>query len=149
MLSLPAACPGVDFAATGYAWNSKLCSLDSDGDGVTNGEELGDPCCVWQKGAVPARTTMISHPGQKSSSSLKASVSCVQQPQVVINTLVAGPELDTSRACAGKQNIIVLGDPSLTSKAKGADLDPTPQARHACVHVRSIACTHIGSPRIT
>ena len=27
-----------------------LCSLDSDRDGVTNGQELGDPCCAWRGG---------------------------------------------------------------------------------------------------
>ncbi|XP_052790274.1 uncharacterized protein LOC128224468 [Mya arenaria] len=26
---------------------SKVCNLDSDGDGLTNGEELGDPGCKW------------------------------------------------------------------------------------------------------
>lgn len=25
-----------------------LCRMDSDGDGATNGEELGDPCCFWE-----------------------------------------------------------------------------------------------------
>jgi len=31
-----------------------LCAKDSDGDGMTNGEELGDPNCVWTQGAVPS-----------------------------------------------------------------------------------------------
>eukprot|EP00928_Gymnodinium_smaydae_P095205 TRINITY_DN8152_c0_g1_i1.p1 TRINITY_DN8152_c0_g1~~TRINITY_DN8152_c0_g1_i1.p1 ORF type:complete len:447 (+),score=56.87 TRINITY_DN8152_c0_g1_i1:52-1392(+) len=26
---------------------SRVCREDSDGDGLTNGEELGDPCCLW------------------------------------------------------------------------------------------------------
>eukprot|EP00928_Gymnodinium_smaydae_P020997 TRINITY_DN18146_c0_g1_i1.p1 TRINITY_DN18146_c0_g1~~TRINITY_DN18146_c0_g1_i1.p1 ORF type:complete len:473 (+),score=59.69 TRINITY_DN18146_c0_g1_i1:294-1712(+) len=25
-----------------------LCLLDSDGDGLSNGQELGDPCCLWK-----------------------------------------------------------------------------------------------------
>lgn len=41
----------------------ELCRADSDGDGQTNGEELGDPDCVWRPGSAPARTTDISHPG--------------------------------------------------------------------------------------
>ncbi|KAF6776626.1 hypothetical protein AHF37_03881 [Paragonimus kellicotti] len=41
----------------------KLCPLDSDGDGFTNGEELGDPQCVWKLGAEPERTDHITHPG--------------------------------------------------------------------------------------
>lgn len=44
-----------------------LCPLDSDGDGFTNGEELGDPTCVWTVGATPTRTTGLSHPGLYSS----------------------------------------------------------------------------------
>ena len=40
---------GEDYRSNGYAWTKELCELDSDGDGFTNGEELGDPCCVWTK----------------------------------------------------------------------------------------------------
>merc|ERR1719356_1834009 len=24
-----------------------LCAMDSNGDGISNGEHLGDPCCRW------------------------------------------------------------------------------------------------------
>lgn len=34
-----------DFAAAGYTWSKQLCDRDSDGDGFTNGMELGDPDC--------------------------------------------------------------------------------------------------------
>ncbi|CAH8504756.1 unnamed protein product [Heterobilharzia americana] len=40
-----------------------LCSLDSDGDGFTNGQELGDPNCQWKVGGIPERTINITHPG--------------------------------------------------------------------------------------
>jgi len=33
--------------------NVSLCEMDSDGDGKTNGEELGDPDCVWIRGQSP------------------------------------------------------------------------------------------------
>nr|KAG5695070.1 hypothetical protein BaRGS_032563 [Batillaria attramentaria] len=46
-----------------HGWSSTLCRLDSDGDGLTNGQELGDPDCVWTPGQIPARTTGITHPG--------------------------------------------------------------------------------------
>ena len=39
--------------------------MDSDGDGMTNGEELGDPQCVWIPGNNPNRTTHITHPGNQ------------------------------------------------------------------------------------
>ena len=44
---------GVDFARLDY-W-SELCPLDSDGDGWTNGQELGDPCCEWASYDTPSR----------------------------------------------------------------------------------------------
>ena len=40
---------GVDFVAHTFEWQS-VCGLDSDGDGDTNGEELGDPCCLLETG---------------------------------------------------------------------------------------------------
>ena len=47
-------------------WTKALCQKDSDGDGLSNGVELGDPQCVWVKGgAKPQFDTGISHPGQK------------------------------------------------------------------------------------
>ncbi len=42
---------GVDFQAAGYTWTTELCQKDSDGDGLTNGRELGDPSCTWTKGS--------------------------------------------------------------------------------------------------
>ena len=60
-----------------YGWGRKLCCGDSDGDGFTNGHELGDPCCVWKKGAVPANTTGLSHPGIASSTPANVKPGCV------------------------------------------------------------------------
>ena len=45
-------------------WTWELCRKDSDGDGKTNGEELGDPSCDWTTGAVPQFANNISHPGK-------------------------------------------------------------------------------------
>eukprot|EP00756_Hemistasia_phaeocysticola_P052441 Hpha_TRINITY_DN27676_c0_g1::TRINITY_DN27676_c0_g1_i1::g.57341::m.57341 len=44
------------------SWTYALCQADSDGDGYTNGQELGDPGCTWQPGSQPA-TAALSHPG--------------------------------------------------------------------------------------
>jgi len=54
---------GDDFVAQGLNFTTALCQADSDGDGVTNGVELGDPCCVWAVGLKPNVTVAISHPG--------------------------------------------------------------------------------------
>lgn len=54
---------GTDFETAGEAWSAALCQADSDGDGQSNGLELGDPGCIWTPGAMPARSADISHPG--------------------------------------------------------------------------------------
>ena len=46
-------------------WNRTLCEKDSDGDGLTNGQELGDPNCIWTQGSIPTVSTNLSHPGSK------------------------------------------------------------------------------------
>ena len=45
---------GLDFRAAGHQWTQSLCTKDSDKDGFTNGQELGDPNCVWTIGDVPS-----------------------------------------------------------------------------------------------
>jgi hypothetical protein len=40
-------------------WSSALCRKDSDNDGLTNGDELGDGCCDGSG----ANAHLISHPG--------------------------------------------------------------------------------------
>jgi hypothetical protein len=56
---------GRDFRAALFTWNRTLCAADSDGDGYSNGEELGDPACTFSP-SVPLATdawTLVSHPG--------------------------------------------------------------------------------------
>ena len=55
------------FQAAGYTWTLALCQADSDGDGQTNGLELGDPCCVWSEGDMAAFTNDISIAGDAES----------------------------------------------------------------------------------
>jgi len=50
-----------DLDDAGIDWQA-VCSLDSDGDGRTNGEELGDPNCIWTKGDTP-EFSIQSNPG--------------------------------------------------------------------------------------
>ena len=46
-----------------------LCKLDSNGDGYTNGEDMGDPCCAWTQGyrfgdVLYTATHTLSHSGK-------------------------------------------------------------------------------------
>ena len=63
---------GWAFARAGFTWTRELCLEDSDADGLTNGEELGDPQCVWQLGDAPSRTVNITHPGMTNADSVRA-----------------------------------------------------------------------------
>jgi hypothetical protein len=55
---------------TSASW-ANVCDDDSDGDGQSNGLELGDPDCVWTVGATPAATTDISRPGDDASTTAR------------------------------------------------------------------------------
>lgn len=48
-------------------WGAELCMEDTDGDGYTNGQELGDPCCTWTTSNTAGLITSgISHPSDAS-----------------------------------------------------------------------------------
>ncbi len=46
---------------------AQVYDADSDQDGQTNGQELGDPCGVWTTGCAPQFTSGVSNPGNPSS----------------------------------------------------------------------------------
>ena len=63
--SLGKMCFFQDFQNNNHVWDAALCNKDSDGDGKTNGEELGDPNCQWTPTGSfrPSRAT--GHPGKR------------------------------------------------------------------------------------
>ncbi|KAH9525212.1 hypothetical protein Btru_000663 [Bulinus truncatus] len=54
---------GMDFAAAGHTWTDELCRKDSDRDGLTNGQELGDPNCRYTPSFGGHLVAPQSHPG--------------------------------------------------------------------------------------
>ena len=54
---------GMDFQKAGHVWSVELCETDSDGDGRSNGQELGDPTCIWFEGGPDPTGPATSHPG--------------------------------------------------------------------------------------
>ncbi|RLN65533.1 hypothetical protein BBJ28_00013998 [Nothophytophthora sp. Chile5] len=59
---------GEAFDSAGRQWTTALCQEDSDGDGATNGEELGDLCCTWTasggfSGSSSTAPQSLTHPG--------------------------------------------------------------------------------------
>ncbi|XP_059153369.1 temptin-like [Physella acuta] len=54
---------GLDFAAAGHTWTLALCLKDSDLDGLSNGQELGDPNCRWTPDRPGNIVAPQTHPG--------------------------------------------------------------------------------------
>jgi MYXO-CTERM domain-containing protein len=55
---------GMAFRANGTRWSMELAVMDSDGDGYTNGEELGDPLGIWVAGdPTPNICACATRPG--------------------------------------------------------------------------------------
>jgi len=77
---------GLDLEFLGnFNWTEAVCKFDSDNDGLSNGDELGDPFCTWRQGTTPTRTArgQISHPG--AATSKVTFKSCVfEQPNIII-----------------------------------------------------------------
>ncbi|KAI9909406.1 hypothetical protein PsorP6_014733 [Peronosclerospora sorghi] len=77
---------GKDFGAAGHEWTMELCQADSDGDGASNGEELGDPCCTWTSSAGFDRTSSSgpTHPGVANSftASQLAAITCSRETEL-------------------------------------------------------------------
>lgn len=69
---------GYDYVETGGKWEL-LCHIDSNGDGLTNGQSLGDPCCRWKPGGGSFsldkqreyRRWHLQHPAEKLETSQK------------------------------------------------------------------------------
>ncbi|MBX3007336.1 MAG: T9SS type A sorting domain-containing protein [Melioribacteraceae bacterium] len=58
----------VTVGGTQNFWSATLAKIDSDGDGKTNGEELGDPEGLWRTGQTnPGVFASITNPGNPNS----------------------------------------------------------------------------------
>ncbi|KAK1935716.1 Temptin [Phytophthora citrophthora] len=113
---------GLDFASAGKSWTKEFCEKDSDGDGQTNGQELGDPCCEWAEtsNAVVKWKEGVSHPGNatsKADPSLWASISCGSSSGSTSITATAG---STTGSSAGTVDAGAPSTDASTSSAAAA-----------------------------
>ena len=68
---------GKAYVSSGRKWTIGLCMADSDGDGQTNGLEMGDPCCRWIVGASPAFINDLSDPNSATSQTKRDNATCL------------------------------------------------------------------------
>jgi hypothetical protein len=82
---------GEAFRLAGHTWTQELCRADSDGDGASNGAELGDPCCVWVQGSPSPvdASYILSHPGYAGARPGLRTRSCIAR----VNNPPASPSL--------------------------------------------------------
>ena len=66
------------FYSAGQKWGKAFCQADTDGDGQSNGLEMGDPCCLWAVGKTPMITTTLSDPNSAASKTTRQMPTCVQ-----------------------------------------------------------------------
>ncbi|EGZ21609.1 hypothetical protein PHYSODRAFT_496641 [Phytophthora sojae] len=98
---------GKAFDSAGKVWTLDLCKADTDGDGQTNGQELGDPCCEWTHGAQPRWTSGVSHPSdatKTSNESLWAKIDCSN-----VTTIAASSAASPATGTASMVTIAALG----------------------------------------
>ena len=71
---------GEAFDAAGRQWSQALCAADADGDGQSNGHELGDECCFWTANASCTQPVLtaanLSNPGDATSMTSRPSCNC-------------------------------------------------------------------------
>ncbi|MBZ0255254.1 hypothetical protein K8I31_04285 [bacterium] len=85
---------GNDFRSNGKRWSASLASKDSDGDGVTNGDELQDSSGSWARGnANPGDSSLVTNPGDKNS--VPAVIDPTSTPVVIDNTPTPVPANNT------------------------------------------------------
>lgn len=65
------------YVSNSRKWTRSLCTSDADGDGQSNGLEMGDPCCTWTQGAAPLFTTGLSNPNDAASTTKNTNQSCM------------------------------------------------------------------------
>ncbi|KAG7398432.1 hypothetical protein PHYBOEH_011134 [Phytophthora boehmeriae] len=102
---------GKAFDNAGREWTTTLCKADTDGDGQTNGQELGDPCCEWTEGAQPRWTTGVSHPSdakKTSNSSLWANIDCSSATAIASTSVASRVSIAVSAVLATALSFVVV-----------------------------------------
>jgi len=88
------------FYGAGQTWNKAFCMADADGDGQTNGLEMGDPCCRWSVGQTPQFTTGLSDPNSATSTTVNKMPPCIMlyaNPKLLCAVCTQALQLDLAK----------------------------------------------------
>ena len=109
---------GIAFRDANYAWTNELCNSDSDGDGFSNGVELGDPCCLFGTDIYEAQyagaDTVVTHPGFSHSNPIMSNSSLAAMDDTDIENFCSSYK----RSHDSKGNSEETGDPYLSHEDK-------------------------------
>lgn len=101
----PANAFGLAFKVADLTWTPAFCAADTDGDGQTNGFELGDPCCTWVvDGPPPFFTADLSNPADASSMSSRKPDDCATPSASPSPPPVAAPSPSATPIAAYEEN---------------------------------------------
>ncbi len=89
---------GTAFLGAGTSWTPALATVDSDGDGFTNGQELGDPAGTWTPGS-PNPTGNITNPGDPTSHPTATAPAITTEP--ASQTVTVGANVTFTVAATG------------------------------------------------
>jgi len=124
---------GLAFKNNNHTWNASLASLDSDGDGYTNGTELQDPNGTWVTGQPsPGNLSLVSNPSDAGSVppaqtySISGTVSGAIQAGVTM-TLTGSSSGSTTTGASGNYSFTGLsnGSYTITPSKTGYTITPT------------------------
>ncbi|POM73697.1 Hypothetical protein PHPALM_9433 [Phytophthora palmivora] len=133
---------GLDFVESIFQWTKKFCEKDSDGDGQTNGQELGDPCCEFEfrKNEKVRWTEGISHPGDpelKADPALWEGIVCGADTEVEAVEPQA-TEAETAQPMVEKETVV---EAAVQHQAGTEEFTAGAPALHASVMLSAAALT--------
>lgn len=120
---------GKAFYSAGKEWNAQLCQEDSDGDGQTNGQELGDPCCEWVANSNPTVrwTEGVSHPGNatlKSDPTLWADIVCSNDTSTATSATSTNATTPTDDTTSTTDSSTPTAAPTPTATSAASSMTP-------------------------
>ncbi len=127
---------GGAFLTAGLAWTPALAALDSDGDGFTNGQELGDPAGAWTPGTANPTGT-ITNPGDPASHAPTTAPAITTQP--ASQTVLAGANATFT--------VVASGSPAPTYRWQKNTVD-IPGATSDTLTINGVATGDAGAYRV-